>query len=125
MRTGHVNFVYGGAGVALRAGGWATLITTQWGVLPLSLLSSGPQPEAHSRAPWLSDHKSFLRHSREALEKQWYLSEMYFINDFRNSAECGGRAACSVLCPPQPQGIHLLDWEGPEKGEDTASTFIR
>lgn len=49
---------------------------------------------------------------------------MYFISDFRNSAECGGRAACSVLCPPQPQGIHLLDWEGPEKGEDTASTFI-
>lgn len=74
---------------------------------------------------WVT-HKSFLRHSREALEKQWYLSKMYFIRDFRNSAECGGRAASSVLCPTtEPYGINLLGWEGPKQGEDTVTNFIR
>lgn len=75
MRMGYVNFVYGEAKVdgeaeALRAGGWVALVTTQWRILPLSLLSPRPQPRHSVRLPFLVEWcEPFLRHSGESLEK--------------------------------------------------------
>lgn len=56
MSMGYINFVYEEAKVnaeaeVLRAGGWAALITTQWRILPLSLLSLRPQPRHSVRLP--------------------------------------------------------------------------
>lgn len=36
-----------GEAEALKPGGWAALITTQWRILPLSFLSPRPQPIGH------------------------------------------------------------------------------
>lgn len=56
MRIGYVNFVYeetevDGEAEALRARGWAALVTTQWRILPVSLLSPRPQIRHSVRLP--------------------------------------------------------------------------